>query len=59
MLLLSSVIVDTTILVKNLDTLHIFSVEYVVGRPRWQKVPLKRVDGNFMLEAGNRHFLIV
>jgi hypothetical protein len=28
MLLLSSIIVDTTILVKNLDTLHIFSVEY-------------------------------
>jgi hypothetical protein len=28
MLLLSSIIVNTTILVKNLDTLHIFSVEY-------------------------------
>jgi hypothetical protein len=33
--------------------------ECIVGRPRWQKVPLKRVDGKFMLEAGNRHFLIV
>jgi hypothetical protein len=28
MLLLSNIIVNTTILVKNLDTLHIFSVEY-------------------------------
>jgi hypothetical protein len=28
MLLLLSVMVDTTILVKNLDTLHILSVEY-------------------------------